>query len=83
MCKSGLPCGSPSSSLLPTWLLIKAPAESVNSPGGGSISFSNLLQTAHLKAQERRVIWPLASSNSYSFREPQEVFPALLPAFLI
>lgn len=49
----------------------------------GSVSFSNLLYTAHLKARERQVIWPLPSSNSYSFREPQEVFPALLPALLI
>lgn len=34
-CKSGLPCASPSSSLLPTWVLIKASAESVNSAGVG------------------------------------------------
>lgn len=56
---------------------------SVNTAGVGLASFSNLLETVRLKAQERRVIWPLPSSNSYSFGEPQEVLPALLPALLV
>lgn len=60
----GSPCGSPSSSLLQTWLLIKAPTGSVNSAGRGCLLF----QLSHLKAQERWVIWPLPSQQLQLWR---------------
>lgn len=78
--KSGLPCGSPSSSLLQTWLLIKALTESVNSAVRGvSVCFSNL----HISKHKKDGWFSSCPLNSFSFREPQEVFPALLPALLV
>lgn len=79
-CKFGLPYGSPFSSFLQTWLLIKALPESVNSAGRRvSVCFSHL----HISKHKRDGWFASCPLNGYSLREPQEVFPTLLPALLI